>query len=211
MNKPHGKSFTSTWWKQDAFERWHSLQVDTTFPSKKTLPNLNFQGTKRMSPTSQTCGCWESTSDNQYSHSSPDRRVRQPCDLKIFWTLIKRENQSAENLLKYTDKNLGRFIEVSLISILQTLVDLCDNWTQFQKAVALPFVRVPTWRSGKVSRANYQTQLKYQLTVWINCNLELEKSLEAREWKANQCFISSARVYRNSSLREHSSSDETPG
>ena len=134
-------------------------------PFKENTSWLKFSRYQTDVPTSQTCGCWESTRDNRCSHSSADRRVCQPlCDLKIFKTLIKWENQSADNLLNYTDKNPGRFIEVWLISISQILVDLCDNWTQFQKAVALPFVRVPTWRSWKVSRAKYQTQLKLKPT-----------------------------------------------
>ena len=46
--------------------------------------------------------------------------------LKISRTPDKRENQSLDDLLDYMDKNLGRFIEVSHISILHALVDLYD-------------------------------------------------------------------------------------
>ena len=46
--------------------------------------------------------------------------------LKISRTLDKRGNQSLGDLLDYTDKNLGRFSEVSDINILHFLVDLCD-------------------------------------------------------------------------------------
>ena len=46
--------------------------------------------------------------------------------LKISRTLDKRENQSLDDLLDYMDKNLGRFNEVSLISILHALDDLYD-------------------------------------------------------------------------------------
>ena len=46
--------------------------------------------------------------------------------LKISRTLDKRENQSLDDLLDYTDNNLGRFTEVSHINILHALVDLYD-------------------------------------------------------------------------------------
>ena len=46
--------------------------------------------------------------------------------LKISKTLDKRENQSLDDLLDYMDKNLRRFNEVSLINILDALVDLYD-------------------------------------------------------------------------------------
>ena len=46
--------------------------------------------------------------------------------LKSSRTLDNRENQSLDDLLGYTDKNLGRFNEVSHINILHALVDLYD-------------------------------------------------------------------------------------
>ena len=46
--------------------------------------------------------------------------------LKISRTLDKRENQSLDDFLDYTVKNLGRFNEVSHINILHALVDLYD-------------------------------------------------------------------------------------
>ena len=46
--------------------------------------------------------------------------------LKISRTLDKRENQSLDDLLDYMDKNLGGFIEVSHINILQPVVNLDD-------------------------------------------------------------------------------------
>ena len=46
--------------------------------------------------------------------------------LKISRTLDKRENHSLDDLLDYMDKNLGRFNEVSHISILRALFDLYD-------------------------------------------------------------------------------------
>ena len=46
--------------------------------------------------------------------------------LKTSRTLDNRENQSLDDLLDYMDKNLGRFHEVSHITILYALVDLYD-------------------------------------------------------------------------------------
>ena len=85
LNEPKRIFFKSTWWQQDTFERWHSLQVDTTFSSRRTFHNYNFLDTGRKSLTSQIAGDWESTRDNPYSHNSPNRRVHQYlCDTKNF-------------------------------------------------------------------------------------------------------------------------------
>ena len=40
-NKNH---FRSTWWQQDTFENWQSLQVDTTFPARRILYNYELFG-----------------------------------------------------------------------------------------------------------------------------------------------------------------------
>ena len=83
LNEPNRDYFKPTWWQQDQFESWHSLQVDTTFPARRTLYNLNFLDTGRKSLTNQIAGYWESTRDNPYSRNSPNRRARQPlCDCR---------------------------------------------------------------------------------------------------------------------------------
>ena len=46
--------------------------------------------------------------------------------LKNSRALVKRENQSLDDLLDYMDKNFGRFNEVSHINMLHALVDLYD-------------------------------------------------------------------------------------
>ena len=85
LNEANRKYSKSTWWKEDAFESWHSLQVDATFSARRTLYNNNLLDTKRKSFTSQIAGYWESTSDNTFSPNSPNRTVRQPlCDSKNF-------------------------------------------------------------------------------------------------------------------------------
>ena len=85
LNESNRNYLKSTWWQQDKFESWHSLQVDTTFSARRTIINHNFLDTGRKSFTGQTAGYWEFTRDNPYSHNSPNRSVRQPlCDSKNF-------------------------------------------------------------------------------------------------------------------------------
>ena len=85
LNEPNRNHSKSTWWQQDTLESRHSLQVDTTFPTRRTLYNYNPLDSRRKPFTSQIAGYWESTRDNPYSHSSPNRRVRQPlCNSKNF-------------------------------------------------------------------------------------------------------------------------------
>ena len=85
LNEPKGKFLKSTQWQEDAFESWHSLQVDTNFSATRTLHNYKFLDTRRKSLTSQIAGYWKSILDNPYSHNSMNRRVCQPlCDSKNF-------------------------------------------------------------------------------------------------------------------------------
>ena len=84
LNEPNINYLISTWWQQDTFESWHSLQVDTILSARRTLYNYNLLYTGRKSLTSQIAGYVESTHDNRYSQNSPKRRDRQPlCDWKI--------------------------------------------------------------------------------------------------------------------------------
>ena len=81
LNEPNRNYLISTWWQQDTFESWHSLQVDTILSARRTFHNHGFLDTGRKSFTSQIAGYWESTRDNPYFNNSPNRRVRQPlCD-----------------------------------------------------------------------------------------------------------------------------------
>ena len=85
LNEPDRNHSKSTWWQRDIFERWHSLQVDTTFLTRRPLHNYNLLDTGRKSFTCQVAGYWGSTRDNPYSHNSPNRRVRQLlCNPKNF-------------------------------------------------------------------------------------------------------------------------------
>ena len=85
LNEPNRNHSKPTWWQQDTLESRHSLQVNTTFPTRRTLYNYNFLDSGRKPFTSQIAGYWESTRDNPYSHNSPNRRVRQPlCNSKNF-------------------------------------------------------------------------------------------------------------------------------
>ena len=85
LNEPNRNHSKSTWWQQDTFESWHSLQVDTTFSTRRTLHNYKLLDPGRKSFTSQIRRYWEPTRDNPYSNNSPNRRVRQPlCSSKSF-------------------------------------------------------------------------------------------------------------------------------
>ena len=67
LNEPDRNHFKSTWWQRDTFESRHSLQVDTTFFSRRTLKNYNFLDAGRKSFKSQIAGYWESTRNKLFS------------------------------------------------------------------------------------------------------------------------------------------------
>ena len=39
LNEPNSNYMKSTWWQQDPFESWPSLQVENTLPARKILYN----------------------------------------------------------------------------------------------------------------------------------------------------------------------------
>ena len=141
LKEPNRNHSKSTWWQQDTLESRHSLQVDTTFPARRTTI---FISTIFWIPDGSPLQVRLRVTENLLAIILIPRTVRTEefanlfVTLKISRTLDKRENQSLDDLLVYMDKNLGRFIEVSHINNLHALVDLYGIWIEHQVPLAAP-------------------------------------------------------------------------
>ena len=113
--------------------------MDTTFFTRRTLYNYNLLDTGRKSLQVRL-----RVTENLLPIFLIPVTVRTEefanlfVSPKISRTLGRRENQSLVDLLEVTDKNLGRFNELSNIKIMHALVDLYDIWTYYRVPLAAP-------------------------------------------------------------------------
>ena len=129
--------------------------------------------------------------------------------LKISRTLDKRENQSLDDILDYMDRNLGRYNEASHINILHALVDLFDNWAEYQMPLAAScYKQSPADHRNWVERSilpNCNNSPQFEATTtW-----KLVNSYWTRDWRVNESPLSPTKFYKNSPLQEYSTSDQT--
>ena len=157
LNEPNKSYSKLTWWQQQAFESWHSLQVDTIFLLGEHFITTIFL-TADGSPLQVRLRITENLPAiilipiTVQTGEFPNLFVT----LKISKTLYKRENQRLDDLLDYMDKNLGRFNEVSHQHLARSCWSIWHlNLTSSASGSIL--LRINNWKSQKLSGAKFLT------------------------------------------------------